>query len=634
MHARDLERHLLHRPGEVHGVRRLPRSRGVRGGVPGRLLRPESADSRDARGACSQRARSCIRARRSPDDAPSRLQEGRARRRGRRACRRRLRRAAVPPPRRARRRRRRLRRARPRGSRSRRPRTGRCRSTASAARATTACRSRTSRRASSSAVRSVSAATVPTLEHGAGRDARGDRRLLRQVGDRVRSVPTTSASRDLEHVRGAPAPELERIRSEGCVGSRVARRCPARPTKRKAVLLVLTRRSSACGSVSTTTRSRVRTARRPTSWPTLVFTHPGRDTEFAHRLVALLLEPDARFRFDEVAGRWIGARPRAARAPRSPTPSSSSSTSRRRAARRARTASSRSARCASAAGGLHDTFTTLVNPGVPIPPFVDRAHGHHRTRWSPTRRAIAEALPRFLEFAGDAVLVAHNAPFDVGHLNGRAPRARGPADRRRRRVHAARSRDGSCRSSSGRASTASRSALGIACRSTAIAGSATRSVTAEVLCVFLERLVARRRPAARRSARVPAAGARRSPVGGARPARSAGRRAGACPASIDSSARTDGSSTSAARGSSGERLAGYFASPESHSSRTLAMLRLVHDFTVRHDRSELAAALLEGARHPRRAPAAQPEPPAPAAPRLPEAEPAEPRPAARRRRTG
>ena len=42
----------------------------------------------------------------------------------------------------------------------------------------------------------------------------------------------------------------------------------------------------------------------PDELAAIVFAQPGRDPEFAHRLVALLLEPDARFRFDEVSGRW------------------------------------------------------------------------------------------------------------------------------------------------------------------------------------------------------------------------------------------------------------------------------------------------------------------------------------------
>lgn len=67
------------------------------------------------------------------------------------------------------------------------------------------------------------------------------------------------------------------------------------------------------------------------------------------------------------------------------------------------------------AGRVEDTFATLVNPGRPIPPFVRNLTGitDEMVAGAPP---IAEALPRFLDFAGRSVLVAHNASFDMGHL--------------------------------------------------------------------------------------------------------------------------------------------------------------------------------------------------------------------------
>ncbi len=62
-----------------------------------------------------------------------------------------------------------------------------------------------------------------------------------------------------------------------------------------------------------------------------------------------------------------------------------------------------------------DTFSCFVNPGVPIPPDIVKLTGitDEMVRDAPT---IEEVLPRLLEFFGDAVLVAHNAPFDLGFI--------------------------------------------------------------------------------------------------------------------------------------------------------------------------------------------------------------------------
>ena len=61
-------------------------------------------------------------------------------------------------------------------------------------------------------------------------------------------------------------------------------------------------------------------------------------------------------------------------------------------------------------------FQTLVNPGVPIPPFISVLTGITDAMVAGAPR-LGAALPAFLEFAGATrVLVAHNAPFDVGFL--------------------------------------------------------------------------------------------------------------------------------------------------------------------------------------------------------------------------
>ncbi|SCE88992.1 DNA polymerase-3 subunit epsilon [Micromonospora tulbaghiae] len=60
-------------------------------------------------------------------------------------------------------------------------------------------------------------------------------------------------------------------------------------------------------------------------------------------------------------------------------------------------------------------LATLVNPGVPIPPFITVLTGITQAMLLPAP-PIEQVLPSFLEFVTDAVLVAHNAPYDVGFL--------------------------------------------------------------------------------------------------------------------------------------------------------------------------------------------------------------------------
>ncbi len=60
-------------------------------------------------------------------------------------------------------------------------------------------------------------------------------------------------------------------------------------------------------------------------------------------------------------------------------------------------------------------FGTLVDPGTPIPAFISVLTGITDSMVAGAPRLEA-ALPAFLEFAAGAVLVAHNAPFDVGFL--------------------------------------------------------------------------------------------------------------------------------------------------------------------------------------------------------------------------
>ena len=66
-------------------------------------------------------------------------------------------------------------------------------------------------------------------------------------------------------------------------------------------------------------------------------------------------------------------------------------------------------------GEVLGEFQTLVNPHTSIPPFIAVLTGITNSMVA-SSPPIESALPAFLEFAQGCVLVAHNAPFDVGFL--------------------------------------------------------------------------------------------------------------------------------------------------------------------------------------------------------------------------
>lgn len=70
-------------------------------------------------------------------------------------------------------------------------------------------------------------------------------------------------------------------------------------------------------------------------------------------------------------------------------------------------------------GEVLGEFQTLVNPGIPVPAFISTLTGI-TTGMVRSAPRIEEVLPSFLEFATGAVLVAHNAPFDMGFLKAAA----------------------------------------------------------------------------------------------------------------------------------------------------------------------------------------------------------------------
>ena len=73
---------------------------------------------------------------------------------------------------------------------------------------------------------------------------------------------------------------------------------------------------------------------------------------------------------------------------------------------------------------IADTFETLVDPGSALPSFVAALTGIREAELRRAPRAEV-AVRRFLDFAGDAPLAAHNARFDVGFIEREVERLTG-----------------------------------------------------------------------------------------------------------------------------------------------------------------------------------------------------------------
>ncbi len=73
-------------------------------------------------------------------------------------------------------------------------------------------------------------------------------------------------------------------------------------------------------------------------------------------------------------------------------------------------------------GGQASSWTTLVNPGQPIPPFIQQLTGitNDMVRGAPT---FAEIAPALFERLAGRLFIAHNASFDRGFLRAEFERA-------------------------------------------------------------------------------------------------------------------------------------------------------------------------------------------------------------------
>ncbi len=77
--------------------------------------------------------------------------------------------------------------------------------------------------------------------------------------------------------------------------------------------------------------------------------------------------------------------------------------------------------------GKTDSFDALIKPPVQIPYFLTELT-HISNQMVENCPCAAEVLPKFLNFLGgkDTVLLAHNAPFDMGFINSELERISAP----------------------------------------------------------------------------------------------------------------------------------------------------------------------------------------------------------------
>lgn len=70
-------------------------------------------------------------------------------------------------------------------------------------------------------------------------------------------------------------------------------------------------------------------------------------------------------------------------------------------------------------GKITDKFSELINPEIPIPENITKLTGITDSMVK-DKANIREILPKFLEFAADSPLIAHNANFDSGFIRAKA----------------------------------------------------------------------------------------------------------------------------------------------------------------------------------------------------------------------
>src|SRR5262245_27754965 len=148
----------------------------------------------------------------------------------------------------------------------------------------------------------------------------------------------------------------------------------------------------------------------------LVFTQPGADKEFGPRFIRTLLERDDRFAFHEPTQRWIATAHAACARGLDETTFVivDLETTGGPPARGHGIIEIGALRVEG--GRTTGEFAELVRPERRLPSFITQLTGITDAMLA-ERPRIGAVLPRFIDFAAGAVLIAHNAAFDLGFLN-------------------------------------------------------------------------------------------------------------------------------------------------------------------------------------------------------------------------
>lgn len=148
----------------------------------------------------------------------------------------------------------------------------------------------------------------------------------------------------------------------------------------------------------------------------LIFTRPGADAELGPRFLRSLLGEDGRFAWSEPSGRWIATAHVALAQPLDAATWVVVDLETTGGAPGNGHGIIEIGALKVTGGKVVDRFAELVHPGRRLPPFITGLTGITDAMLA-DRPRIDAVLPRFVDFAGGAVLVAHNAAFDLGFLN-------------------------------------------------------------------------------------------------------------------------------------------------------------------------------------------------------------------------